>query len=207
MSTTQRGTYYVEHVRNAVLRTDAKTRAAVQKTYVDMGVMTPEYVAKIENLPAPPPKAAPPEPSEPADDEGEGDEAAESAQRALVASVAARFGRREAEKARRAARRGAEAFGRWVEEFYGTETHLLAEMLQPVVAMQYALRGKKHDGKELARQLAEQYTGQSQRELLDLKAQDLEAETDLLLKRWALLRPMEMADAVAALKMEDGNAA
>lgn len=214
ISTTQRGTYYVEHSRNAVLRTDARTRAEVQKMYVDMGALDAEYVAKMENFPKPEPKpepvAPPPPPAgegDPEDNPEEDGDAVAEAERALVVGVVARFGRREAEKARRASKRGAEAFGQWVEEFYAHEADVLAEMLQPVVAMRNAVRRVRLDAQPAARRLAEDYVVRSKRELLDLRAQDLEAQTDLLLKRWELLRPVEMADAVAALRMEDGHAA
>jgi HK97 family phage portal protein len=79
ISSTQRGTYYVEHSRNAVLRTDAKTRAEVQKMYVDMGALDAAYVAKMENFPKPEPIPQPPPDSsadteEPPDDEPDEDD-------------------------------------------------------------------------------------------------------------------------------------
>jgi len=245
----QRGTYYVEHVRAAVLRTDAKTRSAVQKTYVDMGALTPEQVAKQENLPAPPEKQSiaekvealggmiragfdpdeslqvlglpkvkhlglPPvtvqsvEPPAPPFTPANPDPAAAArGLRPVVVSLAARFGRREAEKARRAAKRGAEAFEQWVGEFYGREADVLAELLQPVVALRYFMAGSTNDGAEASKELARAYVERSRRELLDLRAQDLEAQTELLLQRWELLRPVEMADAVAALRGDEGGQA
>lgn len=210
LSKQQRGTYYVEHVRNAILRTDATTRANVQKLYVDMGAMTPEYVAKLENLPKPPeeplPAPAPAEEDPPEDDPPP--DAAGQAQRALVLDIAARFGRREAEKARRASRRGAADFQRWAEEFYAREVDVLAEMLRPAVALRFALAGVDGgDAVAASRGLAESYVVQSKHELLGLRAAELETQAETLLQRWALHRPVEMADAVAALKVEENHAA
>lgn len=215
LSIQQRGTYYVEHVRNAILRTDAKTRAEVQKLYVDMGAMDAEYVAKLENLPKPepkepPPPPAPPPPPEPdAEDDPPAPEPAAQAERALVIDISARFARREAEKARRASRRGPAEFQQWAEEFYAREGDVLAEMLQPAVALRLALAGAGPGAraKDLSAELAAAYVARSKAELLALRAHELEAQTELLLQRWALHRPVEMADAVAALKVEEIHAA
>lgn len=211
ISATQRGTYYVEHSRNAVLRTDAKTRAEVQKMYVDMGAMDAEYVAKMENLPKPEPKpepVAPPPPAavpaEPAPPDDEAD-TLEPAQRALLLSVAARFVRQEVDKARQASKRGATAFGEWIETYYSRRADVLAEMLQPVLAVRLASRGKAGDGWAESRALAVAHVEQSKRELLDLRAQDLEASADRLLNQWETLRAVGLAD--AALEMEERHVA
>jgi hypothetical protein len=219
-----------------VLRTDAKTRSEVQKTYVDMGAMSPQYVAKLENLPQPDQRELPmaekveavgqliragfdPEASAaalglpaiphtgalPVTVQAESDPAADAVRglRPVVIDLAARFGRREAEKARRAAKRGAVAFEEWVGEFYGPEEALLAETLRPVVALRYVLGGAPTDGAGAAsKALARDYVERSRRELLDLRVQDLEAQAELLLRRWELLRPVELADAVEALRVE-----
>ena len=210
ISEAQRGTYYVEHVRAAVLRTDARTRSAVQKTYVDMGAMTPEYVAKLENFPKPEKKPEPTPATPPAPAPAPPPPALVDAARGLrpvVVGLTARFGRREAEKARRAAKRGAKAFEQWVAEFYGREADVLAELLQPVVALRYFMAGSTNDGAKTSKELARAYVERSRHELLELRAQDLEAQTELLLQRWDHLRPVEMADAVAALKVEESHAA
>ena len=113
LSTQQRGEFYVEHVRNAILRTDAMTRANVQKLYVDMGAMSPEYVAKLENLPKPEPKpepAPPPAPTAdppadpPEDDPQDPAEDGATAQAQRTLEMYARTARREEDRlAQRAA--------------------------------------------------------------------------------------------------------
>lgn len=55
ISKAQRSTYYVEHMFDSTLRADAKNRAEIQKTYVEIGAMTPAQVAAQQNLPPPSP--------------------------------------------------------------------------------------------------------------------------------------------------------
>ena len=190
----QRGTFYVEHVRNAVLRTDAKTRADVQKVYVDMGAMTPEYVAKIENLPKPPPKQDPaPAPTDPPP--APDDEPADAARglRSLALTTAARFTRREAAAARKAAKRGPQHLEAWTAEFYAEAPLELASMLEPIVELRAALLRARVDPRPLAQRLAGEYVERSRQELLDLPAQNLAIQADLLMRSWETLRPTELA--------------
>lgn len=218
LSGAQRGTYFVEHVRNAVLRTDAKSRAEVQKLYVDMGVMSPEYVARLENLPKPEPKempAPPPPPQppgavapDPEDDPAEPeppDPAARQRLRALLVSTVGRSIRNEADKARSASKRGAAAFGEWIDTYYAHRAETLAEMLQPALALSLALAGRAGDGLAEARAMAAEHVERSKRDLLALRASNLEEQADILLKRWEVLRPEELAD--AALNVEESHAA
>ncbi len=201
ISDAQEGTFYLEHTRNAVLRTDARTRADVQKLYVDMGVMSPEYVAKMENLPKPeePPAPEPPPPApEPPD--------AEEQQRALIVDIMARYGRREAAEIRQAAKKGAGALRAWAGEFYTKEVPGLAERLQPVLALSYALSRRQDDSHQAARRLAKDYLTRSRTELLELSAANLEPQAEGLILRWGSSRPAEVADTVLSL-MEDNHAA
>lgn len=67
LSSSQRGTFYVEHLFEKMLKADVTTRVAAQSAWVAMGAMTAEYVAQLENFPPPPPKAEPkPAPTPPA---------------------------------------------------------------------------------------------------------------------------------------------
>ncbi len=54
ITSSQRGTYYCEHLFEKLLKVDTPTRTAAQKAWVDMGALTPERVAAMENFPAPP---------------------------------------------------------------------------------------------------------------------------------------------------------
>jgi len=58
ISSSQRSTYYVEHLTAALLRPDAKTRSEVQRAYFDMGVLDAATIAQQENLPPPDPRPA-----------------------------------------------------------------------------------------------------------------------------------------------------
>lgn len=240
ISSSQRGTYYVEHVRNAVLRTDAKTRADVQKVYVDMGAMSPEHVAKQENLPPPderelpladkveavgqliragfdpeasakalglpaiphtgrPPVTVQAEPDPPPDDEPAPDASRSLA--ALALTTVARFTRREAAAARKAAKRGPEQLELWTREFYQDAPLELASMLEPIVELRAALLRVKADARPLAQRLAGEYTERSRQELLDLPAQNLAVQTDLLMRSWETVRPAEIAGEI----MKEGS--
>lgn len=55
----ERRTFYSEHLVDNILRMDSASRASAYKSYIDMGVMTPDQVAKKENLPAPKDRQAP----------------------------------------------------------------------------------------------------------------------------------------------------
>lgn len=194
ISSTQRGTYYVEHVRAAVLRTDATTRANVQKTYVDMGAMTPEYVAKLENLPPPPPKpapvlVAPPPPMPMAEPDGI---AQRAAWRRIVVDVTARMVRLEADRARRAASQGPEKFAVWAEEFYPQHEVRLREALEPVVRGWCEMRGRS-DWQAMLSEIVSDLVERSRDELLGAKAIVLEADVDARVTRWERERPDEAA--------------
>jgi HK97 family phage portal protein len=245
----QRGNIYVEHLADANLRMDAQTRAATYKTYVDMGVMTPETVAKKENLPPPEDRQAPisdrienlgqliragfdpleslsalglppikhtglvpvtvkpeeePEPAQPQEPPPDQDIAPDpqrvaGAVRALCVELVARFTRREGEKAQRAARRGAESFSAWVEDFYAHEGDLLARYLAHAVELRLALEGAQGDARIIARDMAEDYMSRSKEELLDLPRIGLEEHVGRLVEGWELLRPHEIADKITAI--------
>ncbi len=206
ISPTQQGTLYVEHVRNAVLRTDAKTRAEVQKIYVDMGVMDPEYVAKIENLPPPKPKPAPepppppaaalpPEEPPPQDAPPPAEGASRQAFRRIVVDIVARMTKLEAERARRAAAGGPEKLQAWVDEFYPGHEIRLREALEPVVRGWCEMRGREDWETPLAT-VAAAIVVQNREELLEAKSSVLEVDVEARVGRWERERPGEVADMV-----------
>lgn len=220
----QRGSYYVEHNFQKILRTDAKTRMEVQKGYYEMTVLDPEQIARQENLPKPKPApvaelapaAAPPAPvdppqPEPAADADDGQARARraSAQRALLLDVAGRWVRRESAAARRASKKGPPAFQAWAEEFYTREVDVLREFLEPAVAFVLAVGGSDGDARGAAQALAEGYVARSRGELLALPARDLEGALVRLMERWETTRTAEVAEQIAALGAagENENAA
>lgn len=202
LSKLQRGTYFIEHVRQAFLRTDAKTRAAVQKVYVDMGVLDAEQVAKIENFPKPKPKEPPPPvPAPPMSDpepmphstESEPEPAAaRAAFRRLVVDVVSRLTRLEASRARRAAAQGPEKFEAWLNEFYPAHEVRLREALEPVVRAWCELRGEADWQTPLAMIVGTLVAG-NREELLGAKASVLEADVGARVGRWERDRPDETA--------------
>ena len=116
---------------------------------------------------------------------------------------------READRARRAAKKGPDGFASWIETFYGAETDSLTSHLSPVVAIMTLTRGLDGPGVEAAaREIAAAHVERSREELLDLRKDDLEGQVERLTKRWEKLRALEMADKIAALAAEgEGHAA
>lgn len=220
----QRGTYYIEHLSDAVLRMSAETRAAIYKTYVDMGVMTLDYVAQKENLPPPPPKKEPPPmppppspipppapqetppPSEPAADSGTAASSSDrmaATLRALCIAQVARFTRREADKAQKAVGGTVKGFAAWVAQFYSRQSAAILEsyLVHPI-ALQLIPQGREVDVPLVARRLAEEYIERSRRELLALLGEPhgrLIALVERTMEDWEANRPAQLADKIAAL--------
>lgn len=210
VSRAQQGTVYVEHVRNAVLRTDARTRADVQKIYVDMGVMDPEYVAKIENLPKPKPKAEPPpapspapvppppespEPPEDPEPPEPDPERSRKVFRRLIADRVHGLTKLEAERARRAAAQGPAGFEAWAESFYAQHEIRVREALGPVVRGWTELGGNA-DSDALLTRVAAELVLRNREELLEARSTALEADVETRVSRWERERPGEIADMV-----------
>jgi HK97 family phage portal protein len=240
----ERIVYYVEHVVDAILRTDQKSRLEGYKVLAELGVLTPEQIARKENLPAPKQREAPIaqriesvgqliragfDPDEAAaamglpkikhlgvlpvtvtpvesgpkgPPPGDGPEAQRmrAAVRAVLVDAAARFARREATQARRAAKDGPEAFGAWAERFYAREVLVLRDLIRCGVELQLAFASVRADAGGVAAALAEDYAKRSREQLLGLKASNLEREVEGVVERWLTLRPIEIADTVAAMK-------
>ena len=152
-----------------------------------------EGEAEAEARAEPPPGPPPPPPAR-----------TREAFRCLVADVTARFVRREAERARRAAKKGAGPFQEWVEEFYSGEGESLASHLAPCVALALAQRGSEGGAEAHASSIAAEYLSRSKQELLDLKASDLAGLVDSRMKRWEATRPWEVADKIAAIGAAGG---
>ena len=201
------GTYYTEHLPEALLRMSPEAKAQNYKLYFEMGVLTAEQIARKENLPKPEPKPEPTPAPAPAPMMEE--PKARAAFRALMVDVAERFVRREADRARRASKKGPDGFASWVESFYGVEVESLASHLAPVVTITTLRRGYDPPRvEEEARAIALAHVERSREELLDLRKDDLESQVERLTKRWEKDRPLEMADRIAALDAAgEGNAA
>jgi hypothetical protein len=168
-------------------------------------------VAKKENLPPPPkkepeseplPQLPPAEEDEAESEESEPDpERVARAARALCVDLVARFTRHEAERARRAARRGAKDFCAWLDEFYSIEkSDSLARQLAHGIELQLACAGLDGDSEEMARDLALVYVARSKSELQELPRTGLEEHVVKLVDTWVEVRPQELADRITAIR-------
>jgi len=198
---TKRGVEYIEHERNAHMRMLPEKKAESYKAYLEMGVIDAEYIAKKENLPKPKPKekpaappvaAAPPADAPPPQD----DERMRAALRALVADAAARFCRREAERVRRAAKKGASGLGD--EALYADEAMVLRGYLAPAVRLVLAHAAVNEAAEAVAARLADAYVTRSKEELQALPARNVEDAAGLLVARWETGRPLELAESLLA---------
>jgi HK97 family phage portal protein len=212
ISSAQRSTYYVEHLTNALLRTDAKTRSEIQRAYFDMGVLDAETIAKQENLPPPKPKPKPvaevqpelPEPKPEEDQPPEEDEPEAArmarAQRALLLDVVARFVRRESLQVRRASRQGERDFARWLEQFYPVEQERLRGLLEPALGVVLAWRGSREDVRGVSAAVAAAYVARSRGELTALPTLNLEGAASRLMERWETTRPVDLVEQLIGTK-------
>ncbi len=148
--------------------------------------------------PAPPPSdSEPPDDLDPVD---EGRKKVAAAVRAVLVDTVSRFVEREASQAREAAKGGPEVFGRWVERFYSREPARLRAQIRTLVDLHLVNAGLRADAAAVAEGLAVDYMRRSREELEALKASNLQQEVEGLVKRWLTLRPVEVADAIAAIK-------
>lgn len=201
----QRSTYYVEHLVDSILRVDNSARMAGYKSLWDMNVLSSKQIARKENLPEPEEDAGPPAlpavkvlPQEPMKAlPPANDRQMRIALRALVADAAARFSRREAERVKRAAKRGADGLAK-LDELYADEAMVLRGYLAPAVRLVMAHAGLDGDAEEVAGGLASAYVERSKEELLALPARNVEDSAGQLVARWETGRPLELAERVLA---------
>lgn len=202
----QRGTLYAEHNFAARFRADTETRMDAYRQLFDMKVMDSEQIARAENLPKPKPAPAPePAPAPAAPPTGpapaqpvRSTSRLESAQRALLLSVVNRFMRREAEQARRAADRGGDAFGKWLETRGPGEEAVLVESLEPAVAVCVASRGVDLEPVVVAGGFAARYLARSREEMEALPQRTVGTAIHGLLKRWESTRGLELVEELIA---------
>jgi HK97 family phage portal protein len=193
---------YVEHETNAVLRLDSTARAASYKAYFDMGVMDAEQIARRENLPKPKPKKEPPAPVivAPPEEGPMPDPGMADAARALLVDVVSRYARREAEQARRAAKRGPEALEMWCSDLAGVEVPILVGMLGPALRVIWSGRGDVSSAVEC---IAREYLLGSREALLSLPARDIEEATSRVVTGWQPSRSLAMAEKIMRSTPDD----
>lgn len=195
--------FYSEHLVDAILRADIGTRTAAYRTFFDMGVLSAERIAALENFPKPEPVEPAPAQPPPVEDDGR----ARRAEHALLSDVIGRWVRREVAAAQKAAKRGPQNFQTWLDEFYAAEPEMLRLLLEPAVRLRLALLGSDADAAETARLLAEEYMTVSRAQLEGVSVRDLPGNVKRVTERWEATRAVELADQVMGLKVEDKDAA
>lgn len=192
-----RGRQYVEHLREAHMRMLPEKEAENFKQYLDMGVISPEYIAAKKNLPPPPKKEQAPPPVAQDAPPQQDDERMRAALRALVVDGAARYARREAAKVRTLVKRGAEGLAK-MEELYAEEEAVLRGYLAPAVRIVLASAVSPDDAEAVAARMAAEYVARSKEALLALPARNVEESAGALVTRWETARPLEVAEALLA---------
>jgi hypothetical protein len=119
----------------------------------------------------------------------------------LLRDTVLRFVRREAERAKRAAKKGPGAFQEWAEEFYGQfgEARGLRAHLAPGIDVELARNGRTDDAWAIADEIVAEYIEESRGKLLGLKTADLSAQVEKLMEEWERVRPDQVAEKITAL--------
>lgn len=202
---------YTEFNFASRLKPDTETRMLAYEKLHGMKVLSAPQIARMENLPRPQepaedlspldprpaeaPTPVPPAPSAPPQDRGR----VVAAGRALLLSLLARCRRREAEQARRAADKGPEAFGQWVERYYGpAERTLLVESIEPAVGLLVVARGSDADPRAVAEAFATRYFARSRGEMEALPVRTIGPAVRGLAKRWESTRGLDLAEELIA---------
>jgi hypothetical protein len=164
--------------------------------------LEPENMHEAGEDPPPPPALPPPAPPALSAPSPEADPAPakvrmQAARRALLVDAVGRFVRRESAAAKKASKRGPQAFQASVHEFYEDAPGVLTGFLEPAVRFLWDAGGRVGDPGVLVRGLEGAFLERSRDELLELKASDLEAEVERRTARWELQRPVELAEQIA----------
>jgi len=203
----RRSTVYLEHLVDAILRVDSKTRHQMILESTGGPYRTLNEGRTLENLPAQPggDTIGRMEEQPVAEEDERTRRRKEAAYREMVRSVAARFVRREMSGAKRAAKRGTAGFGEWVEELEERELSILAEFLRPLVAYRLAELEDERPPEEVSRHLARQHLQASRDELLALPHNELAEGVEALGDQWEVRRSAEIVGSV--LGLGENNAA
>lgn len=123
-----------------------------------------------------------------------------TAHRTLVLDVVQRIARTEAERARRRAA-SPEQLRKWADAFYDEQGRdICAEMLYPAVQTHLAWKGSDEDPRTVARAMADEYYGESARQIRTIcdgmVGDEYQAAVTRMLTRWEHERPALVADKV-----------
>lgn len=217
ISSREQRALYVEHLPEAILRVDYAARLEGYAKARQWGWMSANDVRERENMAKlgkagdrylepvnmvavgssrPNPARTPEDQPEPgAAGRRLSEEHRLAAERRLAIEQLARYARREAQAARKAAKKGPSHFNGWIDSFYEDELPMLrSAFLEPLLM----LRLPEGEAKALAERLSVQYVAASKDALLGLRAGKLEDDAQRLLERWELMRPVEFVDAIYA---------
>jgi len=160
----------------------------------------------VDKQVAPDPKPVAPAPQPAANGNGNGNRtdpkmAANmiAAHRALITEAVGQMIRKEAQAARRAAKKGADGMRAWQHDFYPKHLTSMCEKLLPAVRTHLVHVASTVGAQDETRRLAEEYIARSQAELEAVAAtapKEMENAIDLLVSRWEIKRPPEVADAL-----------
>jgi hypothetical protein len=158
--------------------------------------------AQVAPKPAPQAPAATPEPVGQLARAKDPEAAAKviAAHRAMIIEAVGRMTRREAQAARRAAKKGAVGLRKWSEEFYPKQATIMRDHLMPSVAAHLTYVAATTGAQGFTAQLVEDYVARSVAEIEALPSEEMENAVDRLVSRWEIQRPPEVAD---ALMMEE----
>jgi uncharacterized protein YlxW (UPF0749 family) len=104
--------------------------------------------------------------------------------------------RKEAQAARRAAKRGVPAFDNWSDAFYPKHERDIAQVIRAAMQAYVAQLGSGEPAETAAADLARTYVDASREELATLTAapNELENAVDLVARRWEQTRAEQLAD-------------
>ncbi len=125
------------------------------------------------------------------------------AHRGLVVDVMRRMVEREIDRAKRH-QATPQKFRAWIDTFYQTHVDAIADALLPAVRAHLAILSSNADALEMARQLAEDHVGESQRQLRDLLHMDeFGPMLERTMTKWEASRPEMVADRLLTKGLAD----
>jgi HK97 family phage portal protein len=205
-----RASRYFEHLPEALLRADTKTRVETLAKQIEYSMLTPDEARQIENRPpveggdqafrpsslVPLDSRTPPETNR-RDQLGAAGEvergrfaltpgppALLDTARAVTLGAFARFIRRQTNALRRAASKTPEDFGRWIDETdQAEEQRIFGDMVQPAAVLEAAVAGVRLRSSTVEL-LAKTYLDGCRETLLQLPARQLRGAAEQLASTW-----------------------
>ena len=214
----ERSPYYAEFVVDGLLRGDTQARYAAYNIGRNAGFLSANDIREMENMNPLPGKQGDlylvPLNTQPADQVGKQpqpvvpvapkDPAAQKVRAAfarVIEDAVQRVARREGSAAKRAAKKGKDAFVAWVNEFYANDNTDYAErqFLPVFESLAAALGESVETARSYAKIAAAQYSARSRTVLLHHFANDAEPNVDSIVDEWVEGRAREFAQEQAGV--------